>query len=236
MIVITDRDFTNLPTATLINNNMKCVIASCSLKIKSSESNTQILVDHVVDLLESQGVESEIFYIAENHKNYDPGVDVNDNNGDPDYMTQLMNAVLAADMFIIATPIWWGMHSSLAQAVVERLTYFDDWAIENDLNALYGKSFGVIITGSNDGVQQIMGNLYNFANNLGFTIPPDSYVSYLGDGGKDILKDSETLETAERFTRNLVLWTQLMIDGKIGFTAQKKLIKRSGTIASDSLK
>jgi multimeric flavodoxin WrbA len=220
----------------MINNIMKCVIASCSLKINPSNSNTQILTEYVVSLLEQQGVESEVFYLAEMHKNYDPGVDVNNNNGDPDAMTELMNAVLAADIFIIATPIWWGLHSSLAQAVVERLTYFDDWAIENDFNALYGKSFGVIITGASDGVQQIMGNLYNFAVNLGFTVPPDSYVSYLGDGGKDILQDQETVDTAKRFAQNLVIWTKLMKDNNIGFESQKNVIKRTGDVAADSLK
>jgi multimeric flavodoxin WrbA len=215
---------------------MKCIIASCSLKPSAGSSNTQILVDHVVDLLEQQGVNCEVFYLAEQHKNYDPGVDVNNNSGEPDAMTELMNAVLTADMFIIATPIWWGLHSSIAQAVVERFTYFDDWAIENDLNALYGKSFGVIVTGASDGVQHIMGNLYNFANNLGFTIPPDSYVSYLGDGGDAILKDTETLNTAKRFARNLVMWTKIMKDSNIGFESQKTVIKRTGMIAGSSLK
>jgi len=215
---------------------MKCVIASCSLKANAQGSNTQILVDHIIDLLEGQDVDCDVFYIAKYHKKFDPGVDIVNNSKKPDYMTRLLKAVLDADMFIIATPIWWGGHSSLAQSVVERMTYFDDWAIKNDVNALYGKSFGVIITGSNDGFQHIMGNLYNFANNLGFTIPPDSYVSYSGDGGKDILKDKDTLESAKRFTRNITLWTKLMKDNNISREAQKEMIGRSGTVAADSLK
>jgi hypothetical protein len=81
-----------------------------------------------------------------------------------------------------------------------------------------------------------MGNLYNFANNLGFTIPPDSYVSYLGDGGDAILKDTETLNTAKRFARNLVMWTKIMKDSNIGFESQKTVIKRTGMIAGSSLK
>lgn len=215
---------------------MKCVVAVCSLKIDSAESNTRVLADYFVSLMQKQGVECEVFYMAEQHKNYDPGVDVNNNAGEPDAMTQLMSAVIAADMFVIATPIWWGLHSSLAQAIVERFTYFDDWAIQNNLNALYGKTFGVIVTGSNDGVQHIMGNLYNFAVNLGFTIPPDSYVSYLGDGGSDILKDQETVDTAQRFARNLTLWSKLLKQNNVAFAAQKDIIKRSGDIAADSLR
>ena len=215
---------------------MKCVVAVCSLKINSSESNTGILTDYFVSLMEKQGVKCEVFYMADMHKNYDPGVDANNNSGKPDAMTELMNAVVDADMFVIATPIWWGLHSSLAQAIVERFTYFDDWAIKNNLNALYGKSFGVIVTGASDGVQHIMGNLYNFANNLGFTIPPDSYVSYLGDGGADILKDKETVDTAKRFARNITLWTELMKKNNIAAVAQKDVIERSGEIAADSLR
>jgi hypothetical protein len=61
-------------------------------------------------------------------------------------------------------------------------------------------------------------------------------VSYLGDGGKDILRDQETVDTAERFVQNLVIWTKLMKDNNVGFESQKNVIKRTGDIAAKSLR
>lgn len=219
-----------------INIYMKCVIAVCSLKPNPTESKTKVLADYFVSLMEEQGVECEMYYMADLYDQYQPGVDIVDSDDDPDAMTKLMQSVLNADMFVIATPIWWGGHSSLAQTIIERFTYFDDWAIKNNVNPLYGKTFGVIITGGIDGYQHVMGNMYNFATNLGFTIVPDGYANFTGKEKSEILKDEKTLDTAKRLAKNLYLWSKLMVDSNIGVESQAETIERSGEIASDSLR
>ena len=132
---------------------LSAIIFSCSLKIDSSESMSHYISEIVKERFESQNIETEIVYMRD-FNDFQFGVE-REVDGKKDKFTDYIDKVINTDIVIVATPIWWGVHSSLAQAVLERLTWFDDQALRTNHSLLYGKLFGTIISGSSDGWQHI---------------------------------------------------------------------------------
>ena len=215
---------------------MKALILLGSLKAEQESSNTNALTEMVAEEWDQYSDwETEIVNLR--HLDYQPGVDITI-DGEPDDLTDVMYKILKADCLVFATPIWWNQPSSLIQAIVERTTYFDDWHYKNGVSALYGKTFGCIITGTGDGFQSIMGRLYHYANNLGYTIPPDAFASYSGMDGPDELKDVEYVQSyVATFCRNLYYWTEMLQSTKLGLKVQAAHpVQEPGHVVTPSLK
>jgi multimeric flavodoxin WrbA len=198
---------------------MKATIFLGSLKQKQSHSHSAYLATLVKSALLERGFKT-VELIQLRKLDYEPGVDIRTESGAADDMTDAMKQLLESDCVIFATPIWWGVHSSLIQAFMERLCYYDDFAIKTGISPLYGKTFGAIISGSDDGFQQITGLLLNFATNLGFTVPPDAVVPCTMQTSRGILQDQRTQQHIALFARNQAAWTQLMRREKIGSQVQ----------------
>src|SRR4029078_9739102 len=93
-----------------------------TLKKKHQLSHTQVLCDLVAGTFrEQENVESEIIRL----RDYDiqPGTRT---EIDDDDWPKILDRVLAADIIIFATPIWWGMQSSLMQRAIERMDELND--------------------------------------------------------------------------------------------------------------
>ena len=200
---------------------MKATIFLGSLKSKQSDSNSATLAGLVRKQLLDRGFR-EVNLIQLRDLDYEPGTDIKTEAGQADGMTEALAAVLDSDAVIFATPIWWGIHSSLIQALMERMCYYDDFAIKTAISPIYGKTFGAIISGSDDGFQQVTGLLMNFATNLGFTIPPDAIVPSVMQGAADIRADKRTQQHIALFARNMAAWTELLKRRKIGAEVQQE--------------
>jgi len=113
---------------------------------------------------------------------------------DDDEMQKVYDAVLDADILILATPIRWNNHSALVQKFVERMN-----AIENQYSwfgnrMIRKKVAGLIIIGHVDGIQHVAGNLLNFFSWLGFHIPDAAIASWVGENDEDTTKDWEAIQ------------------------------------------
>ena len=181
----------------------RCIILSGSLKANDNKSTSNYMADLVKERLKQANIEVEIVYLHD--IDITPGVEREVNN-EPDDFTEVIDKIKDTDILIIATPIWWGIQSSLTQAAIERLTWFDDEALRMNKNLIYGKVFGCIISGADDGWQHIQGNLYNFASSIGFTIPPDAALSSSAQGKEAVDKDKDTQKSLERFCSNMIYW------------------------------
>lgn len=190
-----------------------------SLKQKQTDSNSASLARMVEKKLLERGFK-EVSLVNLRNLEYEPGVGNVTESGEADGMTEALAQVLDSDCVILATPIWWGVHSSIIQAFMERMCYYDDFAIKTAISPIYGKTFGVIISGSDDGFQQITGLLLNFATNLGFTVPPDAIVPSVMQDRKDMRADTRTQQHIEIFARNMAAWTDLLKRRKIGSDVQ----------------
>lgn len=207
---------------------MKFLILAGSLKKQSQTSNTRAICELVQQQL---GSDQEVEIIDLGNINFEPGTDRVKQNGDVDDLTEVLQKILLADSVIFATPIWWGQASSLIQAVMERMTWFDDWYIKNNINALYGKTFGLIVSGTDDGWQQIYGQCYSFASILGFTIPPESALGISQQDPEKISSDQTVLNQVKLFARNMMAWTKLISQSKIS-EIQITRVERLGIIAN----
>jgi multimeric flavodoxin WrbA len=156
---------------------MKAIILLATLKAKGT-SNTAVLTDFAVEYFTKENIDCEVVRLAEHDISPGTYIDVGTNDDWPAIYTK----ILAADIVIFATPIWWNNHSSELQRVIERLDEVFDIIEEGKPSPLEGKLGGVIITGDSDGVEHITGNIANFFCSIGVTIPAYSSLGVIWDG------------------------------------------------------
>lgn len=212
---------------------MKFLILNGSLT-PPKESNTQRVIDRVRAEFEKYGAETTEIVLRD--LDFEPGIDITKRDGNPDQMTAVLGEVLSHDGLIMATPIWWGTYSSYIQAAMERIGYFDDWGIKHNAQPLYGKTFGCLISGGDDGWQNTYGQLFHFASYLGFTVPPDAFVSAVGGGNDDSASQKEFEQLVTIFVRNQIAWTEVMIKSDVGQRVQEIGGTRTGYTSARSFK
>jgi len=119
------------------------------------------------------------------------------------------------DVVIVATPIRWGNASSLYYKMVERLNCIQNQITTHDRILIRNKVIAFIITGGQDNVQGVAGQLLTFWGELGFAVPPFPFIAHTrGWDAEDMernvrqVKASEALRTAsaELVERALDLW------------------------------
>lgn len=110
------------------------------------------------------------------------------------------NLVHWADVVIVSTPIRWGNASSLYYKMAERLNSIQNQITIKDRVLIQNKVASFIITGGQDNIQSIAGQMLAFFGELGFVAPAFPFVAHsLGWSSEDMernmsyVKDSESL-------------------------------------------
>jgi len=111
-----------------------------------------------------------------------------------DEMKKIYDAILAADIVIFSTPIYWGNHSQLMQLIVERLNSLENSNSVHHKVIVKNKIGGLMILGHEDGYQHVAGNLMNFLTNLGLIFPPQAYAAWVGESDEDTAKDEKKIK------------------------------------------
>jgi multimeric flavodoxin WrbA len=153
---------------------MNAIILLGTLK-KSGLSNTETLCEFLAQRMERAGIRTATVKLVQH--DIPPGT--YSNMGEGDEWPSILQKVLASQIVILATPIWWSNQSSLVQRVIERLDELHDAIMKGQPSPLEGKVGGIVITGDSDGAQQIIGHLANFFNAIGLLIPPYATLSVL---------------------------------------------------------
>jgi len=83
-----------------------------------------------------------------------------------------------ADVVLLATPIRWGVASSLYFRMAERLNCVQNQITIRDQVLIRNKVAGFIITGGQDNVQGVAGQLLCFFSELGFSFPQFPYIAH----------------------------------------------------------
>jgi len=86
--------------------------------------------------------------------------------------------ILWADVVIIATPIRWGNASSLYYQMVQRMNCVQNLSITNERYLIRDKVAAFIITGGQDNVQHVAGELLTFWSQLGFVFGKFPFVGW----------------------------------------------------------
>jgi len=121
-----------------------------------------------------------------------------------DGMTQVYrDMILWADIVWLATPIRWGQASSLYYKMAERLNTVQNQITIHDKILVRNKVASFIITGGQDNIQQVAGQMMCFFTDLGFTFPPFSFVGWSrGWTAEDMDKNVLQFKRSEYMTRS----------------------------------
>ena len=126
-----------------------------------------------------------------------------------DGMTQVYrDMILWADIVLVATPIRWGNPSSLYFKMAERLNCVQNQITLKDKILIKNKVASFIITGGQDNIQQVAGQMMVFFTDLGFTFPPFSFLGWsrgwtAEDMDKNVLQFKRS-EYVQRTAKELV--------------------------------
>lgn len=99
---------------------------------------------------------------------------------DPDDGMQAVyeNLVFWADVVLVATPIRWGVASSLYFKMAERLNTVQNQITLKDRVMLKDKVAGFIVTGGQDNIQAVAGQLMLFFGELGMQFPQFPFIAH----------------------------------------------------------
>ncbi|MFC0201532.1 flavodoxin family protein [Paracoccus rhizosphaerae] len=159
--------------------NLKAFALNCSLRKSSSDekSSTDRMIMDLFEAMRPHGISGEIERVADH--DVKPGV-LSD-MGPGDAWPALRSRILTADIFILGTPIWLGHPSSIAQRVMERLDAFLSEVDDRNRMPAVGKVALVAVVGNEDGAHASHAACFQALNDVGFTIPPNSGIYWVGE-------------------------------------------------------
>ncbi|MDP8992178.1 MAG: flavodoxin family protein [Actinomycetota bacterium] len=180
---------------------MRALFLNCTLKRSPAVSNTEALIRNVVAWFDTMDVDSEIVRVVD----YRVAFGVSSDEGDGDEWPLILDKVKSADILVVGTPIWFGVRSSVAQLVIERLDGTYTETNEVGQYPLYNKVAGVVVTGNEDGAHAAAETTLFNLTHLGCTVPPNADTYWVGDAGPG----PSYLEAGgddHRYTRRTTRW------------------------------
>ena len=164
--------------------NLTAFAINCSLKSSSAseKSSTDKLIEDMLNAMQPYGVSGEVVRAAD--FNIKPGV-LSD-EGEGDQWPELRKRILAADIFILGTPIWLGQPSSIAKRVVERMDAFLSETDSAGRMPAFGKVAVAAVVGNEDGAHHCHAAMFQALNDVGFTIPANAGAYWVGEAMGDV--------------------------------------------------
>ncbi|WP_237320239.1 flavodoxin family protein [Streptomyces sp. JJ36] len=164
-------------------DDLRAVMINCTLKPSPARSNTQGLIDRSRRIMEAQGVQVDLVRAVDHDIATGVWPDMTEHGWERDAWPDLYRRVLAADILVLAGPIWLGDNSSVTKQVIERLYSCSSLLNEAGQYAYYGRVGGCLITGNEDGIKHCAMNVLYSLQHLGYTIPPQCDAGWIGEAG-----------------------------------------------------
>lgn len=140
------------------------------------------------------------------------------------------------DVVLVATPIRWGVASSLYFKMAERMNCVQNQITLNDKALIQNKVASFIITGGQDNVQGVAGQMLGFFSELGFSFPQFPYVAHSrGWSAEDMENNMRFVQTNEHLregARELASRAVERARGLLAADAAPTKIPRGGRKAS----
>jgi multimeric flavodoxin WrbA len=164
-------------------SDLRALYFNCTLKRFPEPSHTQLLVDRSIAIMENQGVEVELIRAIDRDIATGVWPDMTEHGWEADEWPAIFERVLAADILVIASPIWLGEKSSVCTHVIERLYGNSSLLNDNGQYAYYGRTGGCLITGNEDGIKHCSMSILYALQHLGYVIPPQADAGWIGEAG-----------------------------------------------------
>ena len=157
--------------------SLKAIGINCTLKSSPTPSSCDKLLRQVMSHFEQTGAKTEVLRAAD----YNIKAGVTSDEGEGDAWPQIREKILAADIFILGTPIWLGHPSSICQRVLERLDAFLGETDDAGRMISSGRIAGVVVVGNEDGAHHVIAELFQGLNDVGFTVPANGAAYWVGE-------------------------------------------------------
>jgi multimeric flavodoxin WrbA len=194
-------------------SGLRALFFNGTLTKSPGESHTEILINISRGIMEKHGVKTEVIRQIDHDIATGVWPDMTKQGWKTDEWPEIYKKVQAADILVVAGPIWLGDNSSQTKKIIERL-----YASSSDLNkagqyAYYGRVGGCLITGNEDGIKHCAMNVLYSLQHLGYVIPPQADAGWIGEAGPgpsygDVLDNGKRAGVDNDFTnRNTTFMT-----------------------------
>jgi multimeric flavodoxin WrbA len=164
-------------------DGLSAMYINCTLKRSPELSHTGGLVDASAAIMRRHGVEVEVLRAIDHDIATGVWPDMTEHGWASDDWPQIARRVMAADILVIAGPIWLGDNGSVTKRIIERLYACSSLLNDNGQYAFYGRVGGCLITGNEDGIKHCAQNVLYSLQHIGYTIPPQADAGWIGEAG-----------------------------------------------------
>ena len=163
--------------------DLKALFINCTLKKSPEPSHTQGLVDISRHIMEAHGVQVDVVRAIDHDIATGVWPDMREHGWETDDWPAIFEKVKAADILVLAGPIWLGDNSSIMKQVHERLYGGSHLLNDRGQYLFYGRVGGCLITGNEDGIKHCAQNVLYTLQHIGYTIPPQADAGWIGEAG-----------------------------------------------------
>ncbi len=195
--------------------DLNALVLVCTLKQSPAPSSAQLIGSQVLDQIRAQAdgeVQGEVVRIVDHHVSFGVSTD----EGEGDEWPQIREKVLAADILVLATPIWLGNPSSVCRMVLERLDAEISETDDEGRLLTFGKVAAVAVVGNEDGAHNAVAQCLQGLNDVGFSAPPNCGTYWVGEAMQGVdyndhdRAPEKTASTNAAVARNAVHLAQLL--------------------------
>jgi multimeric flavodoxin WrbA len=164
-------------------SDLTALFINTTLTRSPGVSHTQRLIDVSASIMAKHGVAVDQFRAVDHPIATGVYPDMREYGWSEDAWPVLFPRVLAADILVIAGPIWLGDNSSQTKKIIERLYAHSGELNEKGQWLFYGRVGGCLITGNEDGIKHCASNVLYSLQHIGYTIAPQSDAGWIGEAG-----------------------------------------------------
>ena len=164
-------------------SGLSAVFINATLKRSPDPSHTDGLVAKSAAIMTGHGVDVTTIRAIDHDIATGVYPDMTEHGWATDAWPGILEQVLAANILVLAGPIWLGDNSSIMKQVIERLYSASSMLNDDGQYAFYGRVGGCLITGNEDGIKHCAQNVLYSMQHVGFTIPPQADAGWIGEAG-----------------------------------------------------
>ena len=160
-----------------MTDDLRALVLCCTLKSGDEPSSSQLLAERILAQLGTHGVSGEVRRVVDERVAFGVTTDEGGDDGWP----RLRRAMLAADILVIATPIWMGQPASVAKVVLERLDAELSETDDEGRLLTFGKVALIGVVGNEDGAHHVIAECAQALNDTGFTLAANAGTYWVGE-------------------------------------------------------
>ncbi len=158
-------------------DSLRALALVCSLKPSPAPSSSALIAEQLCENLRDAGVKTESLRMVDYA--IAPGVEADMGGGDE--WPKIRQRILDCDIVVLATPVWVGHPSSIAQRVLERLDAELSNTDDEGRPVMVGKVAAVAVVGNEDSAHKVVADMFQGLNDIGFSIPSQGCTYWNGE-------------------------------------------------------